>query len=160
MKNISGSESTFDCTLKSNFMLPSQETSRKTLITIPERCTLENKMPKWSQRSASMTTAGCGVTQNLGQARQTSAQEPFTTTHTQAYFMSHLTSTIKHSDWMTVDSVVFDVQVDSAFHTTLLCLAWGPSLDAATQTRKCVECHKIGQFLTKPSCDHECPHNI
>lgn len=50
--------------------------------------------------------------------------------------MSDLTSTIKHSDWVTGDSVVFDIQVDSAFRTKLLRHAWGPGLDAATQTGK------------------------
>lgn len=47
---------------------------------------------------------------------------------------SHLASTIKHPNWVTIDIMVFDIHVDSALRTTVSCHARPPVLDAAPQT--------------------------
>lgn len=50
---------------------------------------------------------------------------------------SHLTGTIKHPNWVTIDIVAFDIHVDSAFRTTAM--HGRPVLMLRRKLRQCVE---------------------
>ena len=59
--------------------------------------------------------------------------------------VSHLTGTIKYPNWVTIDVMVLDIHVDSAFHTTPFCLARLPGLDAAAQTAAVRGVHHVSK---------------
>lgn len=64
--------------------------------------------------------------------------------------MSHLTGTVEYPDCLIIYFVVFYINVDSAFHSALLCLARLPSLDAAPQTVAGRGVRNIYKIVCKP----------
>lgn len=62
-----------------------------------------------------------------------------------AHMVSHLTGTIKYPNWVTIDFMILDIHVDSAFHTTLFCLARLPGLYAAAQTAAVRGVHHVSK---------------
>lgn len=65
--------------------------------------------------------------------------------------MSHLTSTIEHPNWMTIDTVVFNIHVDSALHTMPFRHAWLPRLDTAPQTMAVQRVYEMCSIIVKSS---------
>lgn len=52
---------------------------------------------------------------------------------------------------MTTDTVVFDINVDSALHATVACLRWLPGLDAVPQTGLSIKCIKWIKLVSNHS---------